>query len=284
MCDIKSALQEIGVDVENINNPADVAEVIRNECQVAGTVLNATLQAGPGVRITPIERKGYKISSDSDAVLSQDLTDDLTRGTAVQKVLHRIVHHMIPNAIHESIHSPYIVSIEVFKAENDGVDFYDNRAFGVKGQGRKSGLHPFEWYLKIYTMASAEPIYVGLGVMIQALKREIMYDVAHQTERQFRVLMQNHIREYHGGHRPHRPGCRPPKGESFGGFDPDKDFNVEPETPSEGQEPETGNCPICDKDHSFDGFDPEGDSDFNVDPNEGADDLESLNFIDNLKA
>lgn len=271
MDELKAALAGIGVDVECINNTADVAAAIRENCVPAGTVLNASLAAGPGVKIAPIDRKGYKISANSDAVLTQDLTNDLTKGTAIQKALYRIVHHMIPEAIHTAVCTPYIVGIEVFKSENDGVDFYDNRAFGKKGTGRKSGLHPYEWYLKIYTTASVEPLYVGLGNMLQDVKRDFLCDAAHQADHQFSVLMQEHLQKYHGKiweSRPERPShdwdCDKPLRPGHPGCDrperpehsrPDKPGHCRPERPElPGDDvDDDDDCPICDpKEEGYD--------------------------------
>lgn len=284
LSELKTALADIGIETDYINNSADVAYAIREKCAPVGSVLQATVTAGPGIKVTPIERKGYRVSANSDATLVQDLTEDLQTGTAIQKVLYKIIHHMIPNAIETAAKAPAIVSVEVFRVGNDGIDYYDNKAFGHKGRGRKAGLRPYEWYLKIYTFTSAEPIYIGLGDMVQSIKREILSDAAHQTERQFAALMQQHIKEYHKnifdrpmkpGHEHHKPGCD----DVFGGFDPDKDFEVDHKKPGHGHH-RPGH------DDSFGGFDPDDgftlENDCPICDEPSGTDLQ--NYIDNLKA
>lgn len=257
--DCRKALRDIGLDVSDIEDLGDVAKAIRKDCVTGpNAVFNATLQSGPGIKITPVERQGYKISSNSEATLAQDLSDDLPRGTSVHKTLHHIIYHLIPNAIQEAIENPGIVGIETFKAQNDGIDYYDNRFFGKKGKGRKTGLHPHEWYIKIYTTSSAEPLYVGMGDMLADFKRQLMFDIAHQTERQIEIAMQTHDNKCHGGmFKPNKPGkpghpcpsdCeRPQKPEQDRPQCPECDADFpEDLDPDFGVDSEPGKCPECD--------------------------------------
>lgn len=227
--DIKSALREIGCDTGDVDDITDVAKVIRNQA-VSGpqAVINASLASGPGIKITPIDRKGYRISANSGAELKEDINSDLPKGTTIHKALFDIVNRQIPEATIKASQSPAIVGVEVFKAPYDGVDYYDNHAFGRKGQGRKSGLHPDDWYVKIYLYAQVEPLYVSLGPAMEEMKREILSECKHMVDDISREVMDKalakHIRDFHDSilgpvphpHHPHKP-C-PPK-PSFNDYD-----------------------------------------------------------------
>jgi hypothetical protein len=297
---IKAALHEIGVDVSSVDDLEDAAKAIRSECVTGpNAVVNATISGGTGIRVVPVDRKGYKISSTADGLLTADIDNNLKRGSSVQKALTYIIRDKIPAAISEAIATPAIVSIETFKAESDGVDFYENRAYGAKGKGRKSGLHPYEWYLKIYTISSVEPLYVGLGNMLEDVKHDIFCDLAHMVDRQIQEAIKQHINKSHGGFvkrpRPVRPApLHPTLDESYGGnadddvftvdtelpddtfagFDPDTDFSVDGSNNCDVCNPDRGdtdvntdgeNCDICSKDTSYGGNDSDSDTDFSVD-------------------
>ena len=227
MNDVKSALAEIGVDISNINDLEDVASAIRKCNSGPQVVVNAALTAGKGIKVTPIDRKGYKISANSDAVLTQDICRGLQAGTTVQKALAHIIHDEIPHAMKEAIQAPAIVDIEIFKAEPDGVDYYDNKAFGRKGQGRKTGLRPFNWYMKIYTPGQCEPIYIDLGVFVAGLRDEFLHAAAHQTERIVNDILNG---KKPGHHHPHRPPHKHPEIDWDDDDDSDEDDN---------------DCPVC---------------------------------------
>jgi hypothetical protein len=212
------------------------------------------------VRVVPIERKGYKLSSTSDGVLTDDIDGKLRKGSTIQKALSYIVNDKIPAALSEAIATPAIVSVETFKAEADGLDFYENRAYGHKGKGRKSGLHPYEWYLKIYTISSVEPIYVGLGNMLEDFKRELVCDLSHILTRQMEDLIREHLLRSHGGYskRPHRKPeptqplrpVLPEPDESYGGNDSDDDdYLVDTDTDTDTGSNDTW-CDICDPDNT----------------------------------
>lgn len=227
--DVKSALREIGCDVSGMDDLSDVAKIIREQCVTGpNAVINAKLMSGPGVKITPIDRKGYKISANSDAVLVGDLTDNLPAGTSMHKVLFQIINKMIPDAVRQAAGTPSILSMEIFKAPYDGVDFYDNRAFGAQGQGRRAGLHPDEWYLKVYLYAQREPLYVSFGQLMMDFRKQLMNEVHHMVDHMIREAIREHLQRsphhvvevpvpphHHGPHGPwydDKPGrlCPPP--------------------------------------------------------------------------
>ena len=192
--DVKSALREIGCDVSGMDDLSDVAKIIREQCVTGpNAVINAKLMSGPGVKITPVDRKGYKISANSDAVLVGDLTDNLPAGTSLHKVLFQIVNKMIPDAVRQAAGTPSILSMEIFKAPYDGVDFYDNRAFGAQGQGRRAGLHPDEWYLKVYLYAQREPLYVSFGQLMMDFRKQLMNEVHHMVDHMIREAIREHL-------------------------------------------------------------------------------------------
>ena len=198
MKDIKSALAEIGVDVKNINDLEDVATAIRGCSAGPQVVVNATLSGGHGIKVTPQDRKGYKISGNSDIVLTQDLNTRIQSGTTVTKALYNIVNYELPKAMEMAIQSPAIVGIEIFRAECDGIDYYDNKAFGKEGKGRKSGLRPYGWYMKIYTPGQCEPIYLDFGPLTEGIRREFLAEAAHQTEAIVERMLSGH-------HKPNKP-------------------------------------------------------------------------------
>lgn len=216
MKDIKSALAEIGVDVNSISNLEDVATAIRGCNAGPQVVVNGTLSGGHGIKVTPQDRKGYKISGNSDIILTQDLNNKIQSGTTVTKALYNIVNHEIPKAMSEAIHAPFIGGIEFFKAECDGIDYYDNKAFGKEGKGRKSGLRPYAWYLKIYTQSQYEPIYVDFGPFIESIRKDFLKDAAHQTESMIEMAFASHMlnpkpsyplgKPGKPNHKPNKPG------------------------------------------------------------------------------
>lgn len=301
--DLKQSLREIGCDVCDINELADVPQAIRNQCCTGpSAVVNATLMSGPGIKVTPIERKGYKISANDEAPITSDLTPDYKRGTSIHKVLFSILNHELPKAVREAVRAPRIADMEIFKVHEDGIDYFQNPYFGEKGCGRRTGLHPREWYVKIYTCAQVEPYYLDLAPMVEDLRREILWQARRETDKAIRRALTIYHNKYHrfdvGCKPPHHHGhhhpCRPGMDHEYGGFDPEGDpgFNVDPEEPGNDEptviippisddfpivEEGTGDCPICDKDENYGGFG--GDDDFGVDA-EGDDDmdwLESLN-------
>ena len=205
--DIKDALKDIGCDVSSVDGMNDLAEIIRKDC-LAGPVVNAVLEAGPGVRIVPMGKKGYKISATSGATLEADLTDDFLKGTAIQKVLHYILYHAIPCATKAAASAPSVVRMDLIKLSYDGVDYYENPAFGPKGQGRRSGLTPNGWYLRLFTHQMKEPFYTDLSPLISATVDGFKVEVSKLIDRKIDMAMKRHIESLHKpNERPEYPGC-----------------------------------------------------------------------------
>lgn len=179
MITLKKAFQSIGCDCDfdDING---AAEAIKNLSTVP-TVFNATLLPGPGVKVTPIERKGYKISANSEAQLFADINEKYRRGTSIHNVLAGILTHDLPKAVKVAIGAPRVSDIEVFKVYDDGIDYYNNAYFGRKGQGRKTGLQPCTWYVKIYTTSQVEPLYVSLSPIVTDLYNNLMQDMRREV-------------------------------------------------------------------------------------------------------
>lgn len=204
--DIKSALREIGCDVSKMDSISDAAQIIRNEC-VSGpnAVVNATLDAGAGIRIIPIGRKGYKISSTSGSILETDLAEELPKGTTVHKVLHSILYKAIPAAMKKAAAAPSIVRIDLIKMSYDGVDYYENPAFSPKGQGRRSGLTPGAWYIRLFTAQMKEPFYLDLNPMLGEMKKSILMETRRMMESYVAHVMENHLEADHHRFDPPRP-------------------------------------------------------------------------------
>lgn len=289
---LKQAFKSIGCDCD-FNDIDGAAECIR-ELSTVPTVVNATLMPGPGVKVTPIERKGYKLSANSEAVLIADINGKFRKGTSIHNVLGDIVNCEIPKAMKMAIRAPRVSDIVVFKVCDDGVDYYDNPYFGPKGRGRKSGLQPCAWYVKLYTIAQVEPLYVCLSPMVEDLRREILLEARHETDKAIAAAIHKLKHELgllpphypgcgcdhkpcHGHHCPETPTTPPtePEGPTTPPAEPDEpdeptqegpiiyEQPIDPSTPviSEGHEP-TG-CPICDRDPVFGGYD--DDPEFSVD-------------------
>lgn len=183
MSDIKAALQQIGVDTTSVDSLEDVASVIRQDCTTGpNAVINAKLTSGPGIKIVPQDRKGYKISATSNAALTEDLSDSYLKGDSIQKVLSGILNKDIPAGVELATKTSPIVDAEFIKAPYDGVDYYENTAFGSKGVGRKSGLHPGSWYLKITLRAQREPMYIATDGLVFDIQKSIMGEVHHMVE------------------------------------------------------------------------------------------------------
>lgn len=281
---LKQAFQSIGCDCDftDING---AAEAIRKLSTVP-TVVNAALMAGPGIKVTPIERKGYKISANDDAQLTSDLGDKYRRGTSIHNVLKGIVYHEIPKAMRNAIRAPRVTDITVFKVYDDGIDYYTNPYFGTKGRGRKSGLQPCAWYIRLYTITQVEPLYVCLSAMVEDLRRDLVIEARREADKAVAAAIEE-LSEQLG--KPIKWPCRPSHKPCHGHHRPERP--VEPEIPEIPEEPETPNmpdetpegpiiyeqpldpnepyikyddpvgCPICDKDDDFGGYG--GDDDFN---------------------
>ena len=176
----------------------DITDIIDDQmCHCSDPVVNAILCSGPGIKITPFDRKGYKIAANDEALLSSDISERLPQGTTIHKALFDIVNKQIPHAMRKAATAPAIVGAELFRVAADGIDYYDNKAFGCKGQGRKTGLRPHTWYLKIYLFSQAEPLYVDFSNMIESLRAEFLKEARNQTAKMIEHAMFDHLRRYH---------------------------------------------------------------------------------------
>ena len=295
---LKQAFASIGCDCD-FNDIDGAAEAVRKLSTVP-TVVNAAIMPGPGVKVTPIERKGYKLSANDEATLTSDISDKFRKGTSIHNVLKGIVNHEIPKAVKHAIRAPRVTDITVFRVYDDGIDYYDNPYFGPKGQGRKSGLQPCTWYVKLYTPTQVEPIYVNLSPMVEGLRREILMETRREADKAIAAAIHGlrHELGMHvcGGHH-HKP-CRPIKPEppvcpeppiGPGPVEPIDPVEppvcpeptepigpiiyeqpIDPETPLIKEDEVTG-CPLCDRDPSFDGYD--DDDTFGVDSEDEFDDF-----------
>ena len=187
-----------GCSVDENADIDDIVDVIDDQMSCGcPPVVNAVLVPGTGIKITPYDRKGYKIAANDEAVLTSDISDRLPQGTTIHKALFDIVNKQIPHAMRRAASAPAIVGAEVFRAEPDGIDYYDNKAFSRHGQGRKSGLRPYAWYLKIYLFSQAEPMYVELSAMVESLRTEFLKQARQQTQDMIEHAMFDHMRRYH---------------------------------------------------------------------------------------
>lgn len=294
MLTLKSAFQSIGCNCD-FDDIEGAAEVIKNLSTVP-TVFNATLMSGPGIKVTPIERKGYKVSANDEAPLYADINGKYRRGTSIHNVLSGIVNRDIPEAIKTAVRAPRVSDIEVFRVYEDGIDYYNNPYFGSKGQGRKGGLQPCAWYIKIYTISQIEPLYVCLAAIVEGLRVQIIEDVRRMVDKMVVDAVSaaqigepndpdstlkpepeptdyhyqpgygpaKPCRPCHDHHRPHKPHRPKPIVPDF----PEEPTGpviyeqpIDPNEPIISYDDPTG-CPICDEDKDFGGF--AGDNDFLV--------------------
>lgn len=198
LCDLKCALREVGVDVSDIHTIEQALAVLKDKCAAkANTPVNATLDAGPGVRIVPTGKKGYKISANSTATLDADLSPEMLRGTSIQKVLFNIIYNLIPAAKKEAALAPSIIKMDTIKTSYDGIDYYDNPAFGTQSSGRRSGLVANSWYLRVFTAQTKEPYYVDLGPALGDMRCEILAETRRMIEKYVMMEMEKHIMQFH---------------------------------------------------------------------------------------
>lgn len=178
--DIRRSITEVGGTAPE--HLSCVGKAIREQL-VAGpkAVVNASLVSGKGVKICPIERKGYKISANSGASLIAPV-GDIDAGATVQDALNYLATKAIPGAERNAAKAPHIVGVEYVKIPYDGCDYYDNKAYGSCGVGRKTGLVPNTWYLKLTLFSQVEPVYVSCGPLMSDLKREIMEEMRRMLD------------------------------------------------------------------------------------------------------
>lgn len=178
--DIRRSITEVGGTAPE--HLSCVGKAIREQL-VAGpkAVVNASLVSGKGVKICPIERKGYKISANSGASLIAPV-GDIDAGATVQDALNYLATKAIPGAERNAAKAPHIVGVEYVKIPHDGCDYYDNKAYGSCGVGRKTGLIPNTWYLKLTLFSQVEPVYVSCGPLMSDLRREIMEEMRRMLD------------------------------------------------------------------------------------------------------
>lgn len=178
--DIRRSITEVGGTAPE--HLSCVGKAIREQL-VAGpkAVVNASLVSGKGVKICPIERKGYKISANSGASLIAPV-GDIDAGATVQDALNYLATKAIPGAERNAAKAPHIVGVEYVKIPHDGCDYYDNKAYGSCGVGRKTGLVPNTWYLKLTLFSQVEPVYVSCGPLMSDLRREIMEEMRRMLD------------------------------------------------------------------------------------------------------
>lgn len=179
--DIKRSLESVGCDICDIESLTDVSKAIRDQLVTGpNAVINASLVSGPGIKISPVDRKGYKISANDTAVLSQDISSDLPKGMSVHKALFDIVHKIIPNAAIDAAYAPSVLDVTFVKVPYDGCDYYPLQ--GQHGNGRKAGLRPNTWYTRITLNSQAEPMYVDMGNVIAEMRNELLCEALHMVD------------------------------------------------------------------------------------------------------
>ena len=107
---------------------------------------------------------------------------DIDAGATVQDALNYLATKAIPGAERNAAKAPHIVGVEYVKIPHDGCDYYDNKAYGSCGVGRKTGLVPHTWYLKLTLFSQVEPVYVSCGPLMSDLKREIMEEMRRMLD------------------------------------------------------------------------------------------------------
>lgn len=179
--DIKRSLESVGCDICDVESLTDVSKVIKDQLVTGpNAVINASLVSGPGIKISPVDRKGYKISANDTAVLSQDISSDLPKGMSVHKALFDIVHKIIPAAALEAAYAPSVLDVAFVKVPYDGCDYYPLQ--GQHGNGRKAGLRPNTWYTRITLNSQAEPMYVDMGNVIAEMRDELLCEALHMVD------------------------------------------------------------------------------------------------------
>ena len=208
--EIKRALEDIGCPVCDADTITDIPDIIRKKCHHGPQhVFNAVIEGGPGIQARLINGKGYKISANDKAELTADLNQELVAGTSIGKALFTIVNKLIPAAAKYGAGAPYIVDVEFVKSSYAGDDSYYNRYFGERGRGRRTGLRPSEWYLKIYVVSQIEPIYTCMGEVITDVQNELMKEM-HKMCDQMITRALKEFAHLHGYDFIEQPNCRKP--------------------------------------------------------------------------
>ena len=181
LSDIKRSLESVGCDICDVESLTDVSKAIRDQLVTGpNAVINASLVSGPGIKISPIDRKGYKISADDTAVLSQDISSSLPKGMSIHKAMFDIVNKIIPAAALEAAYAPSVLDVSFVKVPYDGCDYYPLQ--GQHGNGRKAGLRPNTWYVRITLNSQSEPMYVDMGNVIAEMRDELLCEALHMVD------------------------------------------------------------------------------------------------------
>lgn len=181
LSDIKRSLESVGCDICDVESLTDVSKAIRDQLVTGpNAVINASLVSGPGIKISPIDRKGYKISADDTAVLSQDISSSLPKGMSIHKAMFDIVNKIIPAAALEAAYAPSVLDVSFVKVPYDGCDYYPLQ--GQHGNGRKAGLRPNTWYVRITLNSQSEPMYVDMGNVIAEMRNELLCEALHMVD------------------------------------------------------------------------------------------------------
>lgn len=179
--DIKRSLESVGCDICDVESLTDVSKAIRDQLVTGpNAVINASLVSGPGIKISPIDRKGYKISADDTAVLSQDISSSLPKGMSIHKAMFDIVNKIIPAAALEAAYAPSVLDVTFVKVPYDGCDYYPLQS--QHGNGRKAGLRPNTWYVRITLNSQSEPMYVDMGNVIAEMRDELLCEALHMVD------------------------------------------------------------------------------------------------------
>lgn len=179
--DIKRSLESVGCDICDVESLTDVSKAIRDQLVTGpNAVINASLVSGPGIKISPIDRKGYKISADDTAVLSQDISSSLPKGMSIHKAMFDIVNKIIPAAALEAAYAPSVLDVTFVKVPYDGCDYYPLQS--QHGNGRKAGLRPNTWYVRITLNSQSEPMYVDMGNVIAEMRNELLCEALHMVD------------------------------------------------------------------------------------------------------
>lgn len=181
LSDIKRSLESVGCDICDVESLTDVSKAIRDQLVTGpNAVINASLVSGPGIKISPIDRKGYKISADDTAVLSQDISSSLPKGMSIHKAMFDIVNKIIPAAALEAAYVPSVLDVTFVKVPYDGCDYYPLQS--QHGNGRKAGLRPNTWYVRITLNSQSEPMYVDMGNVIAEMRDELLCEALHMVD------------------------------------------------------------------------------------------------------
>lgn len=179
--DIKSALANVGCDICDVDDLSDVAGAIKDQLVTGpNSVVNAEILGGNGIKVTPIARKGYKIEANDQALITGDISKDIVKGETIHKALFEIANKIIPAAMDEAAKAPSILGVDFVKIPMDGCDYYPLR--NQYGSGRKTGLRPADWYLRIILTSQSEPMYINMGNVVAEIKHDTVEEMQHYVD------------------------------------------------------------------------------------------------------